>query len=98
MKQSNGDKQQQPPSSSTKVFNKQYEVIKKISSGSFGVVFLGYDNIRSVDVAIKVEKEENEDVKSLEREVAVLKKLADTDGVPQLYWAGEEQDYNIIVI
>jgi len=59
---------------------------------------LGHDNITNQDVAIKVEKEENEEVKSLEREVVVLKKLADTESVPKLFWSGEEQDYNIIVL
>lgn len=63
-------------------------VHKKISSGSFGVVFLGYDKVSKEDVAIKVEKEENEDVKSLEREVAVLERLTNTEGVPKFYWAG----------
>lgn len=59
---------------------------------------MGHDKETNQDVAIKVEKEENEDVRSLEREVAVLKKLADCDGVPKFLWAGEEQDYNILVI
>jgi len=58
--------------SSQKVFNNRYVVVKKISSGSFGVVFLGLDRDTKQDVAIKVEKEENEEVKSLEREVVVL--------------------------
>ena len=65
-------------------------VQKKISSGSFGVVFLGFDLISKKDVAIKVEKEENEDVKSLEREVSVLTLLRGVDGVPRMFWSGEE--------
>ena len=50
-------------------FNGKYVVQKKISSGSFGVVLLGQDKDKNIDVAIKIEKEENEDVRSLEREV-----------------------------
>lgn len=65
-------------------------MLKKISSGSFGVVFLGFDQVNKEDVAIKVEKEENEEVKSLEREVAVLNRLTDCDGIPKLLWHGEE--------
>lgn len=42
---------------------------KKISSGSFGVVLLGHDKENKIDVAIKIEKEENEEVRSLEREI-----------------------------
>ena len=62
------------------------------------MVFLGYDQVGKEDVAIKVEKEENEEVKSLEREVAVLSRLKGTDGIPKLHWFGEEQDYNIVVV
>jgi predicted Ser/Thr protein kinase len=61
-------------------------------------VFLGLDRDTKEDVAIKVEKEENEEVKSLEREVVVLKRLVGVDGIPKLHWYGEEQDYNIVVI
>lgn len=32
-------------------------------------MLLGHDNENNIDVAIKVEKEENEEVRSLEREV-----------------------------
>jgi casein kinase 1/casein kinase 1 alpha len=56
-------------------FNHQYVVKKKLSAGSFGVVFLGYDKVTKEEVAIKVEKEENEDVKSLDREVLVLSRI-----------------------
>lgn len=59
---------------------------------------MGFDKVSKEDVAIKVEKEENEDVKSLEREVAVFDKLANIEGVPKFYWSGQEQDYNILVI
>jgi serine/threonine protein kinase len=51
------------------VFNGRFVVKKKISSGSFGVVFLGMDKTTKDEVAIKLEKEDNEEVKSLEREV-----------------------------
>lgn len=49
-------------------------------------------------MAIKVEKEENEEVKSLEREVAVLNRLKGLDGIPKMYWSGEEKEHNIIVL
>lgn len=64
-------------------------VQKRISSGSFGVVLLGYDKDTKQEVAIKIEKEENEEVKSLEREVEVLHRLSGCDGTPKLYWSGE---------
>ena len=84
--------------SPSKIFNKQYLVGKKISSGSFGVVFLGFDNESNQEVAIKVEKEENEEVKSMEREVLIFNRLKGVEGVPKMYWNGFEQNYNIVVI
>lgn len=53
-----------------KIFNNQYVVKKKLSSGSFGVVFLGEDKLNGgFEVAMKIEKEDNEEAKSLDREV-----------------------------
>lgn len=73
-------------------------MIKKISAGSFGVVFLGYDQVSKQEVALKVEKEENEEVKSLEREVEIVKKLDGTDGFPKFFWAGEDNGYNVLAL
>ncbi|KAM3142362.1 hypothetical protein pb186bvf_005519 [Paramecium bursaria] len=89
---------QRQTSSSQRVFNNQFQIVKKLSSGSFGVVFLGLDLQTQQEVAIKIEKEENEDIRSLEREVAILKKLDGQDGFPRFYWSGEEQGYNVLVI
>lgn len=50
---------------------------------------MGYDKDTNLQVAIKIEKEENEEVKSLEREVQILERLANTEGIPKLYWHGE---------
>ncbi|CAK85305.1 unnamed protein product (macronuclear) [Paramecium tetraurelia] len=83
---------------SLSIFNGRYIAQKKLSSGSFGVVLLGRDKENNIDVAIKIEKEENQEVKSLEREVQVLQRLANTEGVPNLYWHGEQDDYNIIIL
>ncbi|CAD8092181.1 unnamed protein product [Paramecium primaurelia] len=80
------------------IFNGIYVVQKKISSGSFGVVLLGHDKEKNVDVAIKIEKEENEDVRSLEREVQVLERLQGTDGIPKLLWHGQQDEYNVIIL
>ncbi|KAM3127812.1 hypothetical protein pb186bvf_020091 [Paramecium bursaria] len=80
------------------IFNNRYLVQKKISAGSFGVVLLGLDKETKQEVAIKIEKEENEEVRSLEREVEVLNRLIDCDGAPKLYWQGEQDDYNVIII
>ncbi|CAD8044674.1 unnamed protein product [Paramecium primaurelia] len=83
---------------SLSIFNDRYTAQKKLSSGSFGVVLLGRDKEENIDVAIKIEKEENQEVKSLEREVQVLQRLSNTEGIPNLYWYGQQDDYNIIII
>lgn len=62
------------PTKEIKMFNNQYLVKKKISSGSFGVVFLGIDKLSGLEVAMKIEKEDNEETRSLDREVEKLYK------------------------
>lgn len=49
-------------------------------------------------VAIKLEKEDNEDIRSLDREVQNLNKLVGVPNVPKLLWSGQENNYNIMVI
>lgn len=49
-------------------------------------MLLGVDKETRQEVAIKIEKEENEEVRSLEREVEVLNRLIDCEGAPKLYW------------
>ncbi|CAD8065326.1 unnamed protein product [Paramecium sonneborni] len=88
----------QKTSQNQKIFNNQYQIVKKLSSGSFGVVFSGSDLLTKQEVAIKIEKEENEEVRSLEREVQILKQLDGAEGFPKYYWSGEEQGYNILVL
>ncbi|CAD8151025.1 unnamed protein product [Paramecium pentaurelia] len=88
----------QKTSQNQKIFNNQYQILKKLSSGSFGVVFLGIDLLTKQEVAIKIEKEENEEVRSLEREVQILKKLDGIEGFPKYLWSGQDQGYNILVI
>lgn len=52
-----------------KIFNNQYIITSMISSGSFGVVYLAFDKRTKEQYAVKLEKEENEDVATLDREI-----------------------------
>ncbi|CAD8096335.1 unnamed protein product [Paramecium primaurelia] len=81
-----------------RIFKNQFTVQRKLSAGSFGIVYLGLDQNTKQEVAIKVEREENEDVRSLDREVQIFKHLGSMDGIPKLIWSGEEFGYNIIVM
>ncbi|KAL4502231.1 hypothetical protein ABPG72_000466 [Tetrahymena utriculariae] len=82
----------------SKIFNNQWILKKKVSSGSFGVVFIGMDKNTKEFVAIKLEKEDNEDIRSLDREVQILTRLQGLSNVPKLYWSGQENNYNIMVL
>ncbi|CAK82001.1 unnamed protein product (macronuclear) [Paramecium tetraurelia] len=85
-------------SSQNRVFMNRFVVKKKISSGAFGVVFLVFDKQTNQDAALKLEKEDNEEMRSLEREVEILKQLNDAEGTPKLIWCGNESEFNIMVI
>lgn len=73
-----------------KIFNNKYIIKQQISSGSFGVVYLAIDKHTREEVAVKIEKEENEDVSTLDREIAIFNRLVGVSGIPKLYWSGFE--------
>ncbi|KAM3133923.1 hypothetical protein pb186bvf_014038 [Paramecium bursaria] len=85
-------------SSQNRVFLGRFSVIKRISSGSFGVVYLVHDKTTKEDCALKLEKYDNDETRSLEKEVSILTKLNDTPGVPKLIWAGQEGDFNLLIM
>lgn len=81
------------------IYNDTYLAKKKISSGSFGVVYLGVDLKTNESIAIKVEKTEgNDDMKSVLKEASILQILHDLKGVPKLYWAGTKNKVDVMVI
>jgi predicted Ser/Thr protein kinase len=53
-------------------------------------VYLAFDKHTKEEVAIKLEKEENEEVCTLDREVQILQKLVGLEGIPKLFWNGFE--------
>ncbi|CAD8057210.1 unnamed protein product [Paramecium sonneborni] len=81
-----------------KIFVNRFQVKKKISSGAFGVVFLVLDKQTNQEHALKLEKEDNEEMRSLEREVEILKQLNEAEGIPKLIWFGAEDEFNLMVI
>ena len=58
----------------------------------------GVDKNTKEFVAIKLEKEDNEDIRSLDREVQILSRLQGLSNVPKLFWSGQENNYNIMVL
>ncbi|CAD8139066.1 unnamed protein product [Paramecium pentaurelia] len=78
--------------------NNQFVTQKKISQGSFGIVFQGIDQKNGNQVAIKVERPENEHLHSLDKEIEILSRLSNIIGVPQIFYHGWEDSYNVIVM
>jgi casein kinase 1 len=81
------------------VFNNGvYAAKKKISAGSFGTVYTGVDTTNNEEVALKLEKIEEEEMRSLQRESQILSRLQGIKGIPKLYWYGNKGIYDVIVI
>ncbi|CAD8155735.1 unnamed protein product [Paramecium pentaurelia] len=78
------------------MINDQYLIKKKISQGSFGVVYVGQDVQTNQYVAIKIEK--NDQGSSLEKEAKILQHLNGTLNIPRLYYFGEYKKQTLMVI
>jgi len=77
--------------------NGRYKLGQKICCSSFGDIYLGKNVQSNQDVAIKMELIKKK-YQQLAHESKVLQILQGGIGIPTLYWAGQEGDYNIIVL
>ena len=80
-----------------KLFNNIYSLRKKINSGSFGTVYLGFNNQKKEHVAIKIEMSGDGEVRTVLREAALMKRLSGIKGIPEIYWAGTEKNCDVLV-
>lgn len=79
------------------MFANKYNLIEKISNGSFGTVFKA-ENIRTKEmVAIKIENK-SETVKTLKNEAKIYQYLGKLDGFPQLKMFGTNNNINYLVL
>ena len=79
------------------LINNKYKLIKKIGSGSFGIIFEGI-NIRTQEkVAIKTELISN-DLRLLKYETNIYKILGNIGCVPKIKWYGKDQTYYYMVL
>ncbi|CAD8139459.1 unnamed protein product [Paramecium pentaurelia] len=83
------------PSTPNKIINNQFVLKKKLSAGSYGVVFEAEDLLKKQMVAVKIEKKEKNS--TLDREIHILTRLLGTQGVPKLIWSGIDNNSNVLV-
>lgn len=85
------------------LINNQYALGRKLGSGSFGDIYVAVDKNKDENgqnklVAIKLERTDAK-IKLLNFESNVYKYLYQPNkGIPQIYWNGSQDDYNILII
>lgn len=80
------------------IIGNKYELVKKISKGSFGALYQG-KNVRTGElVAIKVEKRIENSVNTLKYEANVYNYLKNVNNFVKLRWFGTDEKYNFLVI
>jgi serine/threonine protein kinase len=80
------------------IIGNKYELVKKISQGSFGALYQG-KNIRTGElVAIKIEKKTENPTNTLKYEANVYNYLKNIDNFVKLRWFGTDEKYNFLVI
>ncbi|KAJ3222606.1 casein kinase I [Chytriomyces hyalinus] len=77
------------------VVGMHFKVGKKIGEGSFGMVYEGVNVLNSQPIAIKFEPRKT-DVPQLRDEYRTFKILANSVGVPNVYYYGQEGLYNVL--
>lgn len=75
-----------------------FQARRKISSGSFGTVYFGINTQTNEQVAIKVEKIVDEDLRSVLKEAKFLKSLEGIKGIPMVLYSGSKADLDIMVL
>ena len=77
--------------------NGRYKLGQKLFTSSFGEIYSGKNVQSSQDVAIKLEPTKNKNSRIL-YESRILSNLQGGIGIPTMYWAGTEGDFNIMVM
>ncbi|XP_036299100.1 casein kinase I [Pipistrellus kuhlii] len=75
----------------------KYKLIRKIGSGSFGIVYQAVNITNGEGVAVKVESQKARHPQ-LMHENRLYKILQGGIGIPRIRWFGQEKDYNALVM
>ena len=81
------------------IIDSRYQMMRKIGEGGMAKVYLAYDNIQEINVAIKVLRKENiqeKKIKNFKREADALS-LLDDENIVKIYDVGEEGDIHYII-
>ncbi|OMH85146.1 Casein kinase I-like protein [Zancudomyces culisetae] len=82
---------------SPNVVGVHYRVGRKVGEGSFGVIYEGTNLLNNMPVAIKFEPRKT-DAPQLRDEYRTYKILAGVDGIPSVYYFGQEGLYSVLCI
>lgn len=75
----------------------KFRLGRKIGSGSFGDIYMGYNIATNEEVAIKLECTKTKHPQ-LHIESKIYRLLQGGVGIPSLKWCGGEGDYNVMVM
>lgn len=75
----------------------RYQLGKKIGSGAFGDIYHGIDSQTNDEIAIKLEKISTHQPQLI-YESKLIKLLMGAPGIPQVYWQGNEGNYNVMIM
>ncbi|EPQ11746.1 Casein kinase I isoform alpha [Myotis brandtii] len=75
----------------------KYKLVRKIGSGSFGVVYLAVNITNGEGVAVKIESQKARHPQ-LMYENKLYKILQGGIGIPHIRWYGQEREYNVLVM
>lgn len=79
------------------LFDNKYQIISHIGSGAFCDVCLGKNINTNEEVAIKIEKKNNQ-VSTLLHEAKIYIYLNKIDGIPRVKTFGSQDEYNFLII
>ncbi|XP_058213642.1 casein kinase 1-like protein 1 [Rhododendron vialii] len=79
------------------LIGRKFRLGRKISSGSFGEIYLGTDIQTKEEVAIKLENAKTKHAQLL-YESRLYRVLQRGTGIPNMRWFGVEGDYNVLVM
>lgn len=81
----------------TCVFASKYKIVRKLTTGSYGTIYLGKNKNTKQSVAIKLEAITNKKP-TLSNEMNIYKYLRACDYVPSLHYFGQDHGFHLIVM